>query len=345
MPEVEVAVVGAGIMGAATAWWLAGSGAEVVLLERFTVGHPRGSSHGRSRIFRLSYPDAAYVRMAQEALPLWRELEHEAGEPLLERGGGLDTGARLDEHERALTGCGAACELLDGEAVALRFPAVSLPPDGVALHQPDGAVIHAERAWRALARMAGSRGARLREGLGVDAITAEGGGVALRTAEGTLRARVAVVTAGGWARDLLDAAGVDLPTVTTRETVAYFALDGPPPPTLVEWDGAGAHYALASPGEGLKAGVHLATLPVDPDTEPVVDERTVVRIARWIAQRFPGAAPTAHRTETCLYTNTADQGFILERHGPLVVGSACSGHGFKFAPLIGRRLAALALGR
>jgi sarcosine oxidase len=192
--------------------------------------------------------------------------------------------------------------------------------------------------------VAAARGARLCEGIAVERITTARGGVALRTSEGTLRARVGVVTAGGWARGRLAGAGVDLPTVTTRETVAYFALDGAPPPTLVEWGGAGTVYALPSPGEGIKAGEHRATHAVDPDTEPVVDRESVERITAWVAQRFGSAARTAHRTETCLYTNTADEGFILERHGPLVVGSACSGHGFKFAPLIGRRLAGLALG-
>jgi sarcosine oxidase len=165
----------------------------------------------------------------------------------------------------------------------------------------------------------------------------------VRTEDGTLRARVAVVTAGGWARDLLVGAGVELRTVTTRETVAYFALDGAAPPTLVEWGRAGAAYALPSPGEGIKAGQHRATHAVDPDTEPVVDPESVERVAAWVAERLPRAARTAHRVETCLYTNTADEGFVLERHDRLVVGSACSGHGFKFAPLIGRRLAGLAL--
>ena len=342
MADVDVAVVGAGIMGAATAWWLARSGAEVVLVERFAIGHPHGSSHGRSRIFRLSYPDAPHVAMAQEALPLWRELEAEAGATLLERGGGLDTGAGLEERAQALTACGARFELLDREAVARRFPSVSLPEGRAALHQPDGAVIHAERAWHALAHVARARGARLVEGTRVLDVRAEGGLAVLRTADGVLHARVAVVTAGGWARSLLAPSGVDLPTITTRETVAYAALGGGPPPTLVEWADDGAFYALPSPGEGLKAGRHRATHPVDPDTDAAVDTEEVERIAAWLAERFPAAAPAAHRAETCLYTNTADEGFILERHGPLVVGSACSGHGFKFAPLIGRRLAALA---
>jgi len=175
MADVDVAVVGAGIMGAATAWWLARSGAEVVLVERFAIGHPHGSSHGRSRIFRLSYPDAPHVAMAQEALPLWRELEAEAGATLLERVGGLDTGAGLEERAQALTACGACFELLDREAVASRFPSVSLPEGRAALHQPDGAVIHAERAWHALAQVARARGARLVEGTRVLDVRAEGG--------------------------------------------------------------------------------------------------------------------------------------------------------------------------
>jgi sarcosine oxidase len=340
---VDVAVVGCGIMGAAAGWWLARSGAEVALLERFAVGHAHGSSHGSSRIFRYSYPDVDHVRMAQEALPLWRELEAETGDALLVTTGGLDTGEGVEERARALAACGAAFELLDAGAASRRFPRLSLPAGAAAVHQPDGAVILAGRAWRALAAAAVARGARLHEHTEVLGLAVGGGGVEVRTPGATLRARVAVVTAGAWARPLLAGAGIDLPTVVTRETVAYFGIaDELTLPTLVDW-GPGSLYALPSPGEGIKAGAHQATHAVDPDSEAAVDPASIERIRAWVAARYPSADPEPLRAETCLYTNTADERFILERRGPVVAGSACSGHGFKFAPLIGRRLAELAL--
>ncbi|HEX3607404.1 MAG TPA: FAD-dependent oxidoreductase [Candidatus Dormibacteraeota bacterium] len=343
---VDVAVVGTGVMGAAAGWWLARAGAAVTLFERFATGHAHGSSHGPSRIFRLSYPDAEHVRMAQEALPLWRRLEAESGETLLLAGGGLDTGEDLATRAAVLEGCGVRFQLLDATAVSRRFPALTIEPGTAALHQPDGAVIRAELAWRTLVSAAVARGARLREGVAVLGLQTVAGGVRLQTTAGTLRADAAVVTAGAWARPLLAGAGVELPTVATRETVAYFAVPGglpDPTPTLVDW-GTGSRYLLHSPGDGVKAGIHQATHVVDPDSPAEVDHETARRITEWVTARCPGADPVPRRSETCLYTNTADEGFVLERHGPLIVGSACSGHGFKFAPLIGRRLAEMALG-
>ena len=102
-----------------------------------------------------------------------------------------------------------------------------------------------------------------------------------------------------------------------------------------------AAYALASPGIGLKAGLHHSGPVADPDDDPTPDERVARWVAAWACERFEGLGDLAG-TETCLYTNTADEGFVLERHGRIVVGAACSGHGFKFAPVVGRTLAALA---
>jgi sarcosine oxidase len=130
--------------------------------------------------------------------------------------------------------------------------------------------------------------------------------------------------------------------VVTRETVAYFTLpDEQAIPTFVEW-GSPATYSLRSPGQGLKVGQHRAALPVEPDEKGEVNQQSVAYLCSWVAEHYPGANPVPHYAETCLYTNTVDEHFILERYGPIVVGSACSGHGFKFAPLVGQRLAELA---
>jgi sarcosine oxidase len=163
--------------------------------------------------------------------------------------------------------------------------------------------------------------------------------VEIDSEEGALRARTAVVTAGAWARDLLAPTGFDLRVRPTRETVAYFRLEEQVP-TLLEWAG-GFTYALPNPGEGLKAAEHMVGPEIDPDEEGGPDQASVGRLRAWVRGRFPGAASEPHGVETCLYTNTADESFVLERRGSLVVGSPCSGHGFKFAPLIGERLATL----
>jgi sarcosine oxidase len=103
-------------------------------------------------------------------------------------------------------------------------------------------------------------------------------------------------------------------------------------------------YALPDPGHGIKVGGHHTGPPTDPNQDGTVNTETVDLLAEWVTHHYPGADPRPREAETCIYTNTADEHFVLERHGTLVVGSPCSGHGFKFAPLIGERLADLALG-
>jgi sarcosine oxidase len=339
----DAVVVGAGVMGSATARSLARSGVDVVLLERFALGNARGSSHGRSRIFRFSYPDRRYVRMAMEALPLWREVEEDAGEELLRTTGGLDFGPAMQDHAEALGAEGARLELLDEADVATRFPFLR-PPEGPALFQPDAGFVRADRAVAAFVKTAASAGAEVVPERPAVSLRAEGRHAVVETEEETYRASVAVVTAGGWARALLGPAGIHLPVRPTRETVGYFVLDESlPVPALVEWNEP-AGYALRSPGQGIKAGEHGTGPQTDPNDEGTPDPASLERLGRWVRSRFPDADPEPHLAETCIYTNTDDESFVLERYGPIVVGSACSGHGFKFAPWIGRRLAGLATG-
>jgi sarcosine oxidase len=322
----DVAVVGAGVSGLATAHALARGGRDVVVYEQFALGHTRGSSHGRSRIFRLAYPEAKWVRLAIEALAGWHELEEETGEQLLVLNGLLElVRDPAQSSQAALDECGVVCELLDADEAKRRFGVT--PEEGaMVLFQPDAGTVHADRALRAFAR-----GLRIEEGRRVESLD-------------DVAEPVVVVTAGPWARRLLARSGIDLPVVETRETVAYFRLEGEIPSVVAEIVTRGhGFYSLADPGYGLKVGSHMRGRPADPDEERGPDDVTVREIAEWTAARFPLADPEPLHAETCFYTTTSDERFVLERHGRVVVGSACSGHGFKFAPAVGRRLADLAV--
>lgn len=318
---MRVAVVGAGVMGCAAAWALRERGAEVTAHEQFELDHHRGSSHGRTRIFRVAYPDTYWVRFAQEAYAGWQELDPDVlglfGLIELVADSSLTSARALDE-------CGVPYRLLDEEEV--RAHGARLPDGWTALHVADAGVVFADRARHAFLAAAG--------------VEVE----ANRRIESTdeLDADVVVVTAGSWVRDLAP----DVPVTVTRETVAYFDRGGPPPPSIVDLDAeTGGHgmYSLYDPVHGLKAGAHHAGAATDPDTEVPPDPAIVERIAAWVSQRFPDVTPEPVEAQTCLYTTTADEHFVLERRGRVVVGSACSGHGFKFAPAVGRRLAKLAL--
>ena len=326
---MKVAVVGCGVMGAATARALARRDHDVTIYEQFEVGHKRGSSHGSSRIYRYSYPDPAYVGMMKEAVVLWRELETEAATEILQQTGGLDMGKNLDAHVMALAEHDIEFERIDEAAAATRWPGLRLPP-GPVLFQAEGGIVRANKAWDALTRGALEAGARLLEERRIDDLGPDG----------FVDYDVTVVTAGGWARDLLATAGHELATRPTRETVAFFRIPAVLP-TLVDW-GDPSVYSLPDPVHGLKVGEHIAGPTTDPDTEGEVDRESVERLKSWVSERFTDAHPDPVLAETCIYTNTADEGFLIERLGNIVIGSACSGHGFKFAPLIGKRLADLA---
>jgi sarcosine oxidase len=335
----DVIVIGVGVMGAATGRALARAGKKVAMLERFQIGHSRGSSHGSARIFRFSYRDPQYVAMAMEALPLWRELEGECGEPLLNSTGGFDAGPAVPQHAAALESCRARFELLRGSEANARWPGLTLPEDEETLYQPDTGVVAAERSWRAMAASAIRAGADLRENIQVTELVPGPDGVEVVSDDARLHATTAVVTAGAWAKGLLAAVDIDLDVVPTRETVAYFRTGMPRVPVLVAWTDP-AFYALPT-ALGIKAGHHIAGPPADPDEEGSPDAAALARLAEGVTGMFAGVDPEPQLAETCFYTNTPDEHFVLERHGPVVVGSPCSGHGFKFSPLIGQRLAAL----
>jgi sarcosine oxidase len=322
----RVAVVGAGVMGLATAHALARAGCEVVVYEQFGPGHARGSSHGRSRIFRLAYPEPRWVRLAQEALAGWRELEAETGEQLLELNGLLEIVRDLSESSApALDACGVAWERLEREVVERRFP-LRVPPGFFCLLQHEAGIVLADRALAGFARRIevryGTRVASLAE----------------------LEADCTVVTAGAWVNHLVDP---PLAVRVTRETICYFRqADARPTPAVVSFkEQASGHqfYALADPQHGLKVGAHHWGPEVHPRAEVEPDPGTAEAISAWAAQHLALADPHPVEVGTCLYTSTADESFVLERRGRIVVGSACSGHGFKFAPAVGARLAALAL--
>jgi sarcosine oxidase len=343
--EADVAVVGAGVVGLAAARALARAGRSVVVLEQFRVGHVHGSSHGTSRIFRLAYAEAEYVELAQRVQALWRELELETGERILEATGSLDVGGDLDPFVRALDESGVQAEVLDGAALRRRWPRLHLPDDR-ALYHADGGVLHANRALAALRSSVLAVGVRLREQTTVRSLEHEDGAVVLETTAGPMRVGAAVVAAGAWAPRL-----AELPVTVTRETVAHFRLAGTDvlptiidrsPPTVQPSRSHQAAYALLSPVIGIKAGVHRSGAEVDPDTVSAPDEAVVRATAAWLSERFPLATPKPALLETCLYTSTPDERFVLERRGRVVVASACSGHGFKFAPENGRRIAELA---
>jgi sarcosine oxidase len=313
-------------MGLAAGRALTQRGHEIVVYEQYRFGHDRGSSHGRSRIFRLAYGEEEYVRLAHEALGLWRELEAETGETLLELNGLLEIVTTLEESTAStLDACGVEWHRLEAGEAERRYP-VHVPDGSFVVLQPEAGIVRADKALEAFARDLDVR-------------------YETRVHPDDLDAEVVVVTAGSWVNELLEE---PLPVKVTRETVCYFRPEnGRPIPSLVSFKpGSHTHdmYSLADPVQGLKVGAHHAGPEVDPNEDGGPEPRLIEQIANWTRDTYRLAEPNPVAAETCLYTTTPDETFILERRGRLVIGSPCSGHGFKFAPAIGERLADLATG-
>lgn len=356
MVAVDVVVVGAGAMGSAAAWWLARRGRSVALLERFERGHSRGSSHGSTRLFRLGYTDPLYVRLAREALPLWRELEDDAGVRLLETSGALDHGepAAVEAVADALGASGAPFERLHPAAAAERYPGIRF--DRTVVLQPDGGRISAEATVAALQDRAAAHGADLVFEVGAATVVPVGDGVEVRGGHdgahgGTAwRAPAVIVTVGSWAEPVLGPAlktlGPNLPDlVVTREQWQHLR----PRDARGEWPGfihriSPEVYGLLGP-EGVKVATHHDGEPTTGDGRSFEPAPFVLDWARRYAEHWlPGCDPEPVHPSTCLYTSTPSRDFVVDRIGPVVVGSPCSGHGFKFTPLVGRVLADLADG-
>src|SRR5438067_3811316 len=324
----RAAIIGAGIMGLATARALSRRGWQVTIYEQFEVGNKRGSSHGRSRIFRLAYPDPKWVRMAQEALRGWRELEEETGTAVLELNGLLEVVLDAGRSSRdGLRAADADFELMNAAEAERRWP-IRVPEGWTVLFQPDAGIVRADLAAKAFLDSARAHGAELHEGTRIESVD-------------DVDADVTVVTAGAWVRRLVPSVSVR----PTRETLAYFRREGDAMASIGQLDPetrGHAQYSLHDPRHGIKAGVHHAGREIDPDDPGEPDPELVERLAKWVAQVHTDVDPEPVASETCLYTNTDDESFVFERNGPVVVGSPCSGHGFKFAPVAGERLAALA---
>ena len=339
-------------MGTAAARELATRGRETLVLERFTPGHANGSSGGPTRIFRYAYHREDYVRLAVTAREAWNELEAAAGEQLLLVTGGIDVGPEALRRADLLEAAGVAVERLGWEDVRDRWPALRLPAEADVVFQPQGGVLRAAPTVIAQARLAAGAGATLRtETTVTDMAVREDDEVEVRTEGGErFAAPVAIVAAGAWAGALLSQVGIEISLRPNLEQSTYFRLDDTEAalPTVIDWleHFETPPYLVPDPWAigSFKVGLHRAGPPTDADARTFdPDPARVARAVDYVTSHVPGARATG-RTDTCLYTITPDEDFVLDRVGPIVVASPCSGHGFKFVPLFGRAIADLATG-
>jgi sarcosine oxidase len=346
--DVDVVIIGAGLAGAASAWSLARRGRSVVLLEQFEPDHARGSSHGSARIVRRVYGDALYVALTGQAFELWRELEQAADTQLLRIYGGLDFGPKRNVPGIAevLSAQGVPFEQLPADEAASRWPGMVF--EGDVIFHPQAGTLDSGGAVTAMVTLARASGADVR--YGDTAISVDHSG-RVELADGTaLTADSVVVAAGGWVGPLLDGI-VDLPSLqVTQQQIFHFPrLDpsAPPWPSVIHESTTNAVYHLAGGRDGgahddRKIGEHDGgTATSAADRDGIISEESAKRVAEYVQRWLPGLSPTPSSTASCLYTETPSEDFILDKVGPLVVCSPCSGHGAKFAPLVGELVTGL----
>ncbi len=352
----DVAVIGLGGIGSAALAACASRSAAAVGLEQFGPAHELGSSSGRSRMIRQAYfEDPAYVPLLLRAYELWRELERATGEELLTITGLLMVGpadapivagAQRSAREHALP-----LETLDTRELFRRYPAFRFRPQEIGVFEPAGGVLRPERAIEAQLRLAARAGAHLRFGATVRRWEPAGDGFHIFLDEGErLSARSLILAPGPW---LDDALGVPLQRQRNIQAwftpaIAGYGADRVPPFLVERAEFPAPLYGFPDFGDGVKAAFHAhgaITSPAELDRE-IDPARDVAPIAAALETWLPGAAATFRAARACLYTLTPDGHFVVDRHpahAGVILCGGFSGHGFKFAPVIGEVAAELAL--
>ena len=358
MARYDVAVVGLGAMGSQAALELASRGKRVLGLDRYRPPHTLGSTHGRTRIIREAYfEEPLYVPIVQRAYELWRRLEERSGARLLTVTGGLMLGAPDSQvvagaHASAVEH-GLPFEELSARQVRERFPAYAVPDEHSAVFEPRAGFLEPEPAVEAALALGAEAGAELRFDEQVLGWEDDGDALLLRTGAGTYAADCVILAAGPWLTDLVpELAGA---FSIARQPLLWLDPRRPElfplerfPIFVWEWQPGWAFYGFPDTGDGFKVAVHhhgerVSADSVERDLRPE-DEDTIRALVR---RYFPDGEGELREAAVCLYTNTPDEHFVIDRlpgDERVIVASPCSGHGFKFAPAIGELLADLALG-
>jgi monomeric sarcosine oxidase len=354
---MKIAVVGLGGTGSAALRFLARSGHNAVGYEQFHIGHEHGSSHGESRIIRYTYPDVLFTQMMSDAYELWFELEKEAEEELFVRCGGLYFGEKNDADvlatEQSLIDTNLPYERLNPKQTQEKYPAFHLHSNESAIFQKDSGFLRATRCVQANIRLAKSHGAIIHENTKVQGIYTKDNKTFIQSSLSEEEFDRVIVTAGPWMSSLFK--HLNLPLTTTRQQIVYlnindheeyFQSNGIFPIWI---DATENIYGFPNDGQiiGIKIAYHhFGEIISDLNAERApVDENYIEDICRYAKKRFPNLGSTVTYSQTCVYTNTPNEDFIIDRvpdQSNVFLVSGCSGHGFKFTVLLGKIISMMA---
>ncbi len=362
MTKFDVLVIGAGINGLAAAYHLSNrKDLKIGLIEQFSLGHSYGSSHGFSRIFRTTYVNPTYTKLARRAdFHEWPSLEEQLGSKLLHPNSRclFGSGAFFERYIEAIleSHSDLEVELLGVSAARQRFPQFNFFDSLNVLHDYSSKVIAAEDTMKKLAKVIIERNVAIFNKTKVFEINSDVNEIRLETTRGPLNSERLIIAAGPWIRHLLPE--LDTQFRPIKQTVGYYRLEGASEqyqigrfPNWVYF-GEGKNndfYGLPEFGcKGIKVAQELTEGEIDdPDvTNSEPDKERIRILENFVKKHFVKPIINTERVETCFYTNTGTNDFVLDflpQDHRIVIGSACSGHAFKFAPLTGRILSELAL--
>lgn len=351
----DLAIVGLGSMGSATAWAATRQGMSVIGFEQFELGHERGASHDTSRILRHSYHTPHYVGLTFHAYDAWDRLEADSGVTLVTRTGGIDffpPNAAIDmsTYTSSMDAHAIPYEILDVAQVQARWPVFTPPADTISLYQERSSIVPAALGTATMQRLARERGAQLHDRTRVEAILPGVDSVTIVTSAGTYTADRVVVTADAWTAALIRPLGWDIPLTVTEEQITYVDLDDPAAYSDIPlwiWMDDPSFYGFPCYGEPtMKAAEDCGGPEVTGDIRSgELDVAMRDRLMGFLRANFTGIGEPI-RSKRCLYTLTADRDFVLSPvpgHERVIVGLGAA-HGFKFAPAFGEMLTALVLG-
>ncbi|CAL8118523.1 unnamed protein product [Orchesella dallaii] len=362
--DYEVIVVGAGIIGSATAYYAAREyGNKALLLEQYDFLHRRGSSHGDSRITRYTYTKEVYTELMFDAFKLWAEAEKEATTKVYTRTGGIDFGKKENPSMISLIETAKKFEVEvevfeTAPELSTKFPMLKLQPGYLAVYNPEAGILNATKAVAMFQQLARSNGCNLLDNTQVTNITQEGGvdgRVIVEVENGKkFTAKKCIITTGPWTKKILKlVANLDLPLNPIQPTIAYWKVDNP-------WEYSSERFPIfINNDEPLLYGTPAHEFPnsikcaahygpnCDPDNRSfdAGDKEIMKDVSPWLQKVFTGVSPTPVRTESCMYTETPDYDFILDvvpGMENVIIGCGFSGHGFKLSPVVGTLLVNLA---
>ena len=355
----DVIVLGLGANGSSALYHLSKTGLKVCGIDRFTPPHVFGSSHGQSRIIRQAYHESPmYVPLVKEAYKLWNELENEWHKQLFLKTGGLMLGtAKSSVVQGAKLSAethGIPYEYLDSKDIQKRFPALKVNKETVALLEKDAGILFPEECIQANLTLAKTNGATLLLNEKVTAIKPSNDSVIIITNKGNYVTDKLIVSAGAWLSQLLPE--LNLPLLIERQVLYWYRntnqalqsslLPYALPIYIWEYEENKMFYGFGDLGDGIKIANHHAGTPVLPDLlSQAVSEKEKADMDA-IVYRYFNIEPQFNYSSVCMYTNTPDEHFILDYHPAcknIIIGSPCSGHGFKFSSLSGKILADMAL--